>query len=146
MHAFVSSKVDYYNSLLYGATAQVTRKLQAVMNVAARLICGLKRFDLIMPAVRDEQHWLPISQRVNYKVALLVYKGLHGTGPAYPTDYCTALTVADRHHQLRSVTRGDIILLRTKTKRIDLRSFHSSDPAVWNSLPMYIRVVNLTLP
>ena len=100
VHAFGSSKVDYCNSLLYGATAQVTRRLQAIMNAAARLICGLKRFDHIMPAVREELHWLSISQRVDYK-ALLVYKCLYGTGPAYLTDHCTALTVADRHHQLR---------------------------------------------
>ena len=146
VHAFVSSKVDYCNSLLYGATAQVTRRLQAVMNAAARLICGLRRLDHITPAVRDELHWLPVSQRVAYKVALLVYKCMHGTGPAYLTDYCTALTVADRHHQLRSVTRGDLVYPRTRTKRIGPRSFHSSGPAVWNSLPMYIRDTNLTLP
>ena len=145
MH-FFSCKVDYCNSLLYGATAHITRRLQVVMNAAALLICGLKRFDHITPAVRDELHWLPISQRVDYKVALLVYKCLHGNGPAYLTDYCTALTVADRHHQLRSVTRGDLILPRTRTKRIGLRSFLSSGPAVWKSLPMYTRDVYLTLP
>ena len=146
VHAFVCSKVDYSNSLLYGATAQVTCRFQAVMNAAARLICGLKRFDHIMPAVRDELHWLPISQRVDYKVALLVYKCLLGIGPAYLTDYCTALTVADRHHQLSSVTKGDLILPRTRTKRIGLQSFHSSSPALWKSLQMYIRDINLTLP
>ena len=102
--------MDHCNSLLYGAIAQVTRRSQAVMNAAACLICGLKLFNHIMPAMRDELHWLPISQRVDFKVALLCYKRLHGTGLAYLTDYCTALTVADRHHQLRSVTRGDLIL------------------------------------
>ena len=116
------------------------------MNVAACLICGLKRFNHIMPAVRDELHWLPISQRVDYKVGLLVYKCLHGIGPAYLTDYCTALTVVDRYHQLLSVTMGDLIFPWTRTKRIGLRSFHSFGPAVWNSLPMYFRDVNLTLP
>ena len=128
VHTFVSSKVDYCDSLPYGATAQVTRRLQAVMNAAARLIYGLKRFNHIMPAVRNELHWLPISQYVNYMVALLVYKCLHGTGPACLTDYCTLLTVADCHHQLRSVTRDDLILPRTRTKHIGLRSFHSSNP------------------
>ena len=146
VHAFVSSKVDFCNSLLYGATAQVTHRLQAVMNAAARLICRLKRFDHIMSAVRDELQWLPISQRVDYKVALLVYKCLHGTGLAYLTDSCTALTVAECHHQLRSVTRSNLILPGTRTKRIGLRSFYSSSLAVWNSLPMYIRDVNLILP
>ena len=63
----------------------------------------------------------------------------------YLTVYCTAFTVADRHHQLRSVSRGDLILPRTRTKRIGPRSLHSSGSAVWNSPPMYIRDVNLTL-
>ena len=145
VHAFVSSNENYCNSSLYGATAQITRRFQAIMNAAARLICGLKQSDHIMPAVKDELHWFPISQRVKYKIALLVYKCLHGIGPAYLIDYCTALTLADRHHQLRSVTRGDLILPPTRTKRIGLRSFHFSGPAVWNSVPMYIRDVNLTL-
>ena len=56
VHAFFSSKVDYRNSLLYSATAQVTRRLQVVMNAVARLIGGLKRFDHIMPAVKDKLH------------------------------------------------------------------------------------------
>ena len=71
---------------------------------------------------------------------------LHGPGAAYLTDYCTALIVADRHYQLRSVTRGDLILPRTITQHIGLRTFHSSGPVLWNLLPMYIRDVNLTLP
>ena len=72
-HAFGSSKVDYCNSLLYGAITQVTCRLQAVMNAAARFICGLKQLDHIMQAVRDELHWLPVLQRVDCKIALLVY-------------------------------------------------------------------------
>ena len=47
LHAFISSKVDYCNSVLYGATSGVLRKLQAVLNAAARLFSGLKRFDHI---------------------------------------------------------------------------------------------------
>ena len=75
----------------------------------------------------------------------IVYKYLHGTGPAYLTDYCTALTVTYHHYQLSSVTRGDLILPRIRTKRIGPQSFHSSGPAVWNSLPVYIRTINIAL-
>ena len=41
VHAFVTSRVDYCNSLLHGASVHVMRHLQAVMIAAARLICGL---------------------------------------------------------------------------------------------------------
>ena len=76
---------------------------------------------------------------------IYLYVCIHTFLSAYLTDYCTALTMTDRHYQLRSVTRGDLILPRTRTKRIALQSFHSAGPAVWNPLPMYIRDVNLTL-
>ena len=145
VHAFVSSKVVYCNSLLYGAIAQVTRRLQVVMNAAAHLICELKRFDHIMPVLIDELHWLPISQRVDNKFSLLVHKCLHETCPAYLTDYCTALTVADRYHQLRSVTKGDLILPRTNTKRIGLRSFHFFRSSCVELTANDIRDVNLAL-
>ena len=56
VHAFISSRVDYCNSLLFGATDQVIRRLQAVMNAAARLIVGLRRSDHITPALRDTLH------------------------------------------------------------------------------------------
>jgi hypothetical protein len=38
---------------------------------------GLRRFDHITPSMCDELHWLQVRQRVDYKVALLVYKWLH---------------------------------------------------------------------
>ena len=77
VHAFISSRVDYCNSLVFGATDQVIRRLQAVMNAAARLIVGLRRSDHITPALRDTLHWLPVKQRIVYKIALLVYKCRH---------------------------------------------------------------------
>jgi hypothetical protein len=72
IRAFIFSRLDYCNSLLYGASAHVTRKLQAVLNAAARLVTGLQRYDHITPALRDDLHRLPVRQRIVYKVALLV--------------------------------------------------------------------------
>lgn len=139
VHAFVSSRVDYCNSLLYGASAHVTRKLQAVLNTAARLITGLRRYDHITPALRDDLHWLPVKQRITYKVALLAYKCLHGAGPSYFDGYCIVFSSDTMHHQLRSVARGDLHCPRTTTRRLGPRSFTSSAPTVWNTLPLAIR-------
>ena len=105
VHALISSRVDYSNSLFYGASSHFIRKMQAVMilNSAAWLICSVGRFDHIIPVIRDELHWLPVQQRIKCKIALLVYKCLHGTGPSYLSDSCTALTEANLRHRLRSV-------------------------------------------
>lgn len=145
VHALISSRVDYCNSVLYGTSSYVTRRLQSVLNASARLITGRRRFDHITPALRDELHWLPVQQRIRYKVALMVFKCLRGSCPAYLRDFCSPLVTLQGHRELRSVSHGDIVQLRTRTRRIGTRSFRSSAPTVWNSLPISVRDSSLTL-
>jgi len=71
IHAFISSRIDYRNAVLYGATDAVIRRLQAVLHAAARLITGVRRNDHITPTLRDTLHWLPVSQRIMFKIALM---------------------------------------------------------------------------
>ena len=71
VHAFISSRLDYCNSLLVGAADCVIRKLQGVQNAAARLITGTRKFDHITPILRD-LHWFPVRLRIKYKIAMLV--------------------------------------------------------------------------
>jgi len=59
------------------------RRLQAVLNAAARLITGTRRRDHITPILR-QLHWLPVRQRVEFKLAMLVFKPLHGLAPHVP--------------------------------------------------------------
>ena len=60
VHSLISSRVDYCNSIFYGATDIVVRRLQSVLNAAARLISNRRKFDHITPVLRDQLHWLPI--------------------------------------------------------------------------------------
>ena len=53
IHAFVVSKLDYCNSLLYGLPSYLIRKLQHVQNSAARLVNQCPRFCHITPVLRD---------------------------------------------------------------------------------------------
>jgi len=82
IHAFVSSRLDYCNSLLVGVADCVIRKLQGVQNAAARMITGTRKFDHVTPILR-ELHWLPVAQRIQYKTAMLVNKCLRGLAPPY---------------------------------------------------------------
>ena len=130
VQAFVSSRVDYCNSPLYGAGAHVTCKLQVELNAATRLITGVGRYDHRMPVLRDMLHWLPVKQCMIYKIALLAYKCLLSTGPAYLKDYCIRLITEDLQHHLRSVARGDITHSATRTRHLGPRSFGSSSSTV----------------
>ena len=73
IHAFVSSRLDYCNNLLVGVADCVIRKLQGLQNAAAQMITGTRKFDHITPILR-ELHWLPVAQRIQYKIAILVNK------------------------------------------------------------------------
>ena len=71
--AFIASRLDYCNALLYGGAKAEIQRLQTVMNAAARLVGGLGRYDHITPVLRDTLHWLPIRQRVVFKLAVLAF-------------------------------------------------------------------------
>jgi len=139
VHAFITCRIDYCNAVLYGVADAVIRRLQAVLHAAARLLTGVRRNEHITPTLRDELHWLPVKQRVDYKLALTAYDCLHGRCPSYLNDVCIAVsTVAGRAH-LRSADRCDLVIPRVRTVRFGRRSFYSAAPSVWNRLPLAIR-------
>ena len=88
VHAFVSSKLDHCNSLLYNVPKCALKKLQSVQNAAARLITCSRKYDHITPILK-ELHWLPISERIKFKIMLLTFKALHQQSPVYIQDLLT---------------------------------------------------------
>jgi hypothetical protein len=80
IHAFVTTRLDHCNALLYGLPKVTISKVQHVQNSAARSLVGAKRRDHITPILMD-LHWLPVTKRVDYKILVLVYKALSGNGP-----------------------------------------------------------------
>ena len=85
VHAFITSKLDFCNSLLYGCMKMRLKKLQYVQNAAARIVTQTRKFDHITPVLFD-LHWLPVSYRIVFKVLLLVFKSLNNLSPSYLAD------------------------------------------------------------
>ena len=77
IHAFITSRLDYCNSLLYAIPAIDLNKLERVQNAAARLIRNVPYWEYITPVLHS-LHWLPIKHRINYKILLLTFKALNG--------------------------------------------------------------------
>ncbi len=85
VYAYITSKLDYCNSLLYGLPDFLISKLQYVQNTAARIITKTLKYDHITE-VLAELHWLRVPQRHVFKIALLTFKCLNGLAPKYLVD------------------------------------------------------------
>ena len=77
--------MDTHCSLWHGLAQCLLDKLQRVQNAAERLVSCTRKHDSIAP-VFIELHWLPIKQRISYKILLLTYKALNTMAPQYISD------------------------------------------------------------
>ena len=67
----------------------IIKRLQRLLNAAARIITNLGKYDHITDAMK-KLHWLPIESRIQYKVLVLVHACVHNIAPPYLsslTDY-----------------------------------------------------------
>ena len=86
IHSFVISKLEFCNSLLFSVQERDIAKLQSVhQNAAARIIAGLKKRDHITETLRD-LHWVPVEERIVFKINFITFKTLNGFGPRYLKD------------------------------------------------------------
>ena len=85
IHAFVTSHVDYCNSLYSGLPNSTLAPLQHVQNTAARLVTKTRKHEHITP-ILNSLHWLPVVNRIKFKILLLVFKIKHGFAPTYLSD------------------------------------------------------------
>ena len=106
--------------------------------MAARLILNLDFFSSISLAFRF-LHWLPIKERINFKILLLTYKALIGLAPSYLYEM---LSLRPNHYSLRSSNSCILYVPRTRCKTLGDRSFSASAPKLWNALPSYIKESN----
>ena len=99
--AHVLSRLDYGNATLIGIPARLCRHLQAVLNAAAGSVAGLRRSDHITSTLAS-LHWLRASERIQFKLATLVYRSLHGLGPQYLLDELHRVADIASRQRLRS--------------------------------------------
>ena len=134
VHAFVSSRLDNLNSLLINIPDFRLKRLQMILNNAARIVAMQKRSDHIMP-ILIELHWLPVQCRIEYKIILLVFKCIIEKAPSY----LRSLIIT--HNPSRALRSASLELLHQPKchRKFGERAFAVCGPRLWNCLPLSLR-------
>ena len=97
MVSLVLTRLDYGNSVLAGLPIYLVRRLQSLLNAAARLTYHPRRSDHISDGLAC-LHWLRVPEKIEFKIAVLTYKVFRGLAPGYlsPFTHVADLTCDDR--------------------------------------------------
>lgn len=132
--SIVSSRLDYCNALYYNMSSTNVAKLQRVQNTLARVVLKLRKHDHVSAALA-RLHWLPVEQRIAFKVATLTFKLRLHHQPDYLYELIQPYNPA---RELRSSNQG--LLNSTVSRTVTgSRAFRHSSVTVWNKLPQDIR-------
>ena len=139
IHAFVTSKLDFNNALLYHLPKKCIAKLQRVQNVAARVVVKASKYSSVS-SILQSLHWLPVATRIEFKLCIMTWKALRGLGPTYISELLVPYGMS------RSLCSCENNLLDIPRCRVNYgeRAFSIAAPKMWNSLPAKLRHAGLT--
>ena len=132
IHAYVTSRLDYCNGLLYDLPKDITKKLQYVHNTAAKLVTLGRKYDSATPILK-ELHWLPIEFRIKFKILIQVFKSLNNLAPKYLSDKLVILNGP------RVASDKILEIPKVNGKTYGDRAFSVAGPRLWNKLPRELR-------
>ena len=136
--SLVLSHIDYCNGILIGAPKTSITFLQRAQTMASKLILGRKRLDSGTKSLQD-LHWLPVLQRIKFKICLQMFKCQNNMAPDYLTNKLK------RHEHIRTTRYHssftyDIPYVKHKT--FAARSFSVQGPKLWNELPYEMKLIS----
>lgn len=129
--ALVTSRLDYANALLYGVNSNELAKLQKIQNTAARITTRTKRREHITPVLKT-LHWLPVAQRIEYKILVHTYKAINIIAPQYIREL---IHIYQPGRSLRSENKHELVRTKFRTSTYGNRRLDVAAASLWNSLP-----------
>ena len=131
VHGLVTARLDYCNALLLGTTKSNIAKLQHVQCDLARVVLQAPWRTSSKPLL-EQLHWLPIQERITFKVAVITFKTRSSKQPEYLSEI-----ICD-YEQTRNLRSEDQHLLHVpflKSTSVR-RAFCYAAPKIWNSLTL----------
>ena len=145
IHCFVTARLDYCCSLYAGLPASRLGCLDRVFHSAARLIGRIPKFAHVSSFMRDVLHWLPIEQRIEYRIAALVWRCSLGIAPSYLVSSLALSSAQGGSRSLRSSEQGLLLVPFARPSTRQHRAFSVVGPSTWNSLPQDLCLLPRTL-
>src|SRR6218665_4036505 len=96
---------------------------------------GVPKFGHISDYMRDVLHWLPVQQRIHYRISSIVWHCVLGNAPSYLLELFNLTSACSGRRSLRSATKGNFLVPRASTATRQKRAFWIVGPSVWNDLP-----------
>jgi hypothetical protein len=87
-------------------------------------------------------YWLPVQQRVSYKLAVMVYRSIRGLIPSNIADGRILVTDSSRRH-LRFTHLITLVVPKSRTGFSD-RCFAVAGPRLWNNFPAHLRLPGIS--
>ena len=104
----------------------------SIKELKSRLIFNLRRSDQITDALVS-LHWLRVSERTDYKIAVLTYRVLPGGAPRYLGPLTSVVDLPSRR-ALRSAVSDRLVVPSVRLSTVCSRAFPAAVPRIWNSL------------
>src|SRR6218665_3205564 len=105
------------------------------------IIGCIPKYGSVSAYMRDTLHWLPIAQRISYRIAVLVWRCLLGSAPSYLCELCRPVYGLLGRRALRSSATGQLLVPRAKTATRQRSAFSIVGPSTCNGLPLEIRIL-----
>lgn len=138
IHAFVTSRLDFSNSIFIGLPVNLVIRLQKIQNWAAKLIFKQTKFTHATPLLKA-LHWLPIETRIHFKVLILIHNCIYNH---LSPNYLSELLIVKQYKRATRQSKF-ITLLEPRTNGVTYanRAFSVSGPKLWNSLPNHLKCI-----
>ena len=139
IRAFITSRLDFCNSLYYRLPNNLITRIQTVQNACAKCLTGRKKYDSATQA-RMDLHWLPIRARASFKILVFAHRVVHSSSSPYylSSAFSTTKHTRDTRNNRANTLKGTFDCRLTT---VGARSIYITLRELWNSLPAPLREI-----